>query len=164
MEIQLRCPSVFAVGTGPVLRALAAELEVSPWGLLPAFPPAPLPAPLRAAAVHALKASIKARPAPGCMQRRPAAVCMAQRFCYVLPCAYRSQPHAAACWESSRESTKPGSDDTGNELGCPGDISCLLLFPPGFLKRLQTAALQTMGSTIHRTARRCMACCCVTPA
>ena len=106
-----------------MLRALAAELEVSPWGLLPAFPPAPLPAPLRAAAVNALKASVKARPGPGCMQRRPAAVFTAQRFCYVLPCAYRSQPHAAACWESSRESTKPGSDDTGNELGCPGDIS-----------------------------------------
>lgn len=48
-----------AVGTGPVLRALADELEASPWGLLPAFPPAPLPAPLRAAAVHALQSAIK---------------------------------------------------------------------------------------------------------
>lgn len=50
-----------AVGTGPVLRALADEVEVTPWGLLPAFPPAPLAASLRSTAVHALQATIKVR-------------------------------------------------------------------------------------------------------
>lgn len=53
-----------AVGTSAVLKALADEMDTSPWALLPAFPPAGLPAPHSAAATLALHSAIQARLSP----------------------------------------------------------------------------------------------------
>lgn len=48
-----------AAGTSGVLGALADEMERSPWALLPAFPPAPLPGRLSSAAALALQSAVE---------------------------------------------------------------------------------------------------------
>lgn len=45
-------------GTTPLLRALADEMDRSPWALLPAFPPAPMPSHMTAAAALALQSAV----------------------------------------------------------------------------------------------------------
>ena len=58
---QIVCLPNLTVGTGNVLRTLADEMESSPWGLLPAFPPVPIAAGLRASAVRALQDAVRVR-------------------------------------------------------------------------------------------------------